>query len=108
MFLGDGITMTTLRFGKYKGYDLSEVPDDYLRWLISTQEKRLDEYRHELDRRNAMRDAKLSWAERIVQAGYRSLAMQYHPDRGGSNELMREVISAHETLKTMLNGSGLK
>jgi hypothetical protein len=97
-----------LRFGKYKGYDLMATPDDYLDWLIAVQEKTLAEYRCELERRRALQDAKLSWVDRIVQTGFRNLAMQYHPDRGGDDESMRQVVAAHERLKVLVKGSGLK
>lgn len=97
-----------LKFGKYRGYDLTETPDDYLEWLVATQEKTLAEYREELERRRALQDARLSWAERIVQAGFRALAMEYHPDRGGNNEDMRQVVAANEKLKMLLKEAGLK
>jgi len=96
-----------LQFGKYKGYDLRQVPEDYLQWIIQQQQKTLDEYRAELTRRQAIRDARLSWAERLVLAGFRSLVSQYHPDHGGDNDSMRQVLVAHERLKDLLKGSGM-
>lgn len=42
-----------------------------------------------------------------LKAQYRRLAMQYHPDRGGSTEIMQQINSEyerlHETLKTQHN-----
>jgi len=96
-----------LQFGKHKGRDIRDVPEDYLRWIIQQQEKTLAEYHDELARRNALQDARLSWAERLVQAGFRALASQHHPDHGGDNESMRQVMAAHEKLKEMLKRSGL-
>lgn len=96
-----------LQFGKYKGYDLQQVPLDYLQWLIAQQQKTVEEYQSEIIRRQSLQDAKLSMAERIVQAGFRTLASQYHPDHGGSNDAMRQVIAANEKLKEMLKRSGM-
>ena len=97
-----------LQFGKYKGYDLQAIPDDYLEWLISTQEKTLTSYQEERKRRQDLQEAQLSYAERIVQVGFRTLAMQCHPDHGGNNESMRQVIAAHERLKELLRNSGMR
>jgi hypothetical protein len=102
-----GGALMILQFGKFKGYDLQEVPNDYLSWIIETQKKTLSEYEAEQTRRQSLQEARLSWAERIVQAGYRTLAMQCHPDHGGSNESMRQVIAAQERLKDLLKGSGM-
>jgi hypothetical protein len=96
-----------LQFGKHKGRDIRDVPADYLTWIIQQQQKTLEEYKQELTRREALSDAKLSWVERMVQAGYRSLATQYHPDHGGDNESMRQIIAANERLKDMLKKSGM-
>ena len=96
-----------LQFGKYKGYDLQQVPDDYLQWIAETQRKTLAEYEAEQTRRLNLQEARLSWAERMVQAGFRTLAMEHHPDRGGNNEAMRQVIAAQARLKEMLRESGM-
>jgi hypothetical protein len=96
-----------LKFGKYKGSDLRSVPDDYLTWIIEIQRNALDEYEAEQTRRQALLDARRSWAERLIQAGFRTLALQCHPDHGGSNESMRQVIAAQERLKDLLKMSGM-
>ena len=56
----------------------------------------------ELARRDQVEDGDLSWAERIVQAGFRTLAKQHHPDHGGSNEQMRELLGANAELQRVL------
>lgn len=96
-----------LQFGKYKGRDVRDVPEDYLRWIIDHQQKTLNDYQAEIIRRQSLLDARLSWAERLVQAGYRSLALKYHPDRGGDNESMQQVIAAQEKLKELIQRSNL-
>jgi len=96
-----------LQFGKYKGHDLQQVPDDYLMWLTETQKKTVAEYEAELTRRQNLQEARLGWAERLVQAGFRTLAQQCHPDHGGSNESIRQVIAAQARLKELLKQSGM-
>ena len=41
--------------------------------------------------------------ERIIQAGYRQLAVQNHPDKGGNTTTMQEINAAHEKLKSMVS-----
>jgi hypothetical protein len=100
----EALTMI-LQFGKYRGRDIRDVPEDYLHWIIQQQQKTLEEYRAELARRQAIQDASLSWAERMIQAGFRTLASQYHPDHGGDNDSMRQVNAAHEGLRELLKRS---
>jgi hypothetical protein len=96
-----------LQFGKYRGHDIQDIPEDYLKWIIQQQQQTLDEYRAELARRQVAQDARRPWAERMVQAGFRSLASQYHPDHGGDNDSMRQVIAAQAQLKELLRRSGM-
>lgn len=96
-----------LQFGKYKGRDLQQVPDDYLSWITEAQKKTLAEYEAEQTRRQNLQEARLSWAERMVQVGFRTLAQQCHPDHGGDNESMRQVIAAQARLTDLLKQSGM-
>jgi hypothetical protein len=96
-----------LKFGKYKDQDIKTVPDDYLAWLIETQKKTLSEYQEEQERRAALQDARRSWAERLIQAGYRALANKHHPDHGGNDNDMLQVTAAKEKLKTLVEESGM-
>ena len=102
-----GGELMILQFGKYKGYDLQQVPDDYLHWIIETQKKTVAEYEAEQTRRQNLQEARLSWAERMVQVGFRTLAQQCHPDHGGNNESMRQVIAAQACLSELLKTSGM-
>lgn len=97
-----------LKFGKYKGHDISTIDDEYLEWLITNNKKTLDECQAELTRRQSVREASLSWAERIIRAGYRSLSSQFHPDHGGNTEAMQEINATRERLEDMLKRSNLR
>lgn len=91
-----------LGFGKYAGLDLTEIPQDYLDWLIDSRRKDLAEYEAESQRRETLAQAKLSLADQIVQAGYRELAKRFHPDAGGSAQEFTQLKGAHEQLKVVL------
>jgi len=115
-------------FGKHNGQQVSEVPTQYLRWCVRTltdiEPRLLESIREELTRRrhqdgqqahdeNARREREaransarqysppVQWAG-IVREGYRGLALDFHPDRGGSNEAMRVINEAHDRLRQLV------
>ena len=90
-----------LKFGKYKGYNLSEVPQDYLFWLHDSTKQNIQAIEAELAYRSSSEDARMSWAERVISAGYRQLAIKHHPDAGGDSETMKEINLAVEKLRRM-------
>jgi len=98
-----------LSFGKFKGFDISELPDSYLLWLNFQSDflsdRFLSETTCEVERR---------WPDRIpvrylyirtpddhkaddrlpekVKAVYRRLSLEFHPDRtGGDVEKMKAL-----------------
>lgn len=89
-----------ISFGKYKGRDIRSVPDDYIDWMIKSSEQTLKDYRAEQSRREALQDAATTWDQKIIKEGFKSFAMKYHPDHGGSNETMKEINAAYERLKS--------
>jgi hypothetical protein len=88
-----------LTFGKHRGHDVRDVPREYLEWLLASAHQTVTEVEAELERRDLLEMADASWAEKIIRAGFRALAMQHHPDQGGSAEDMRELLAANEQLK---------
>jgi hypothetical protein len=92
----------TLDFGKYRGYSIRDVPREYLDWLLDSNRRTVREIEAELERRDRLDDAELSWAERLVQAGFRALAQQNHPDRGGNTRDMQAINAANEAMKELL------
>lgn len=90
-------------FGKYKGLPLSQLPDDYIEWLIREfrpKEPLMTKLKMELQWRAP---APASMLE-VVNAGYKTLAMKYHPDKGGTNEQMKSLNNSVECLRRMLKG----
>lgn len=100
--------MKTFTFGKYNGLQISDpaVETEYLLWLKERYKRDLVDIEGELDRRELASYGNLSWAEKILEAGFRSLALKHHPDHGGTNDDMREILGAKEQMANMLKSSG--
>ena len=98
-----------LNFGKYRGLRVSEVPLAYLAWLFETVNGRPDireavlvEIRRRVSVYEAVYelDTKPLSMERVKRV-YRTLAMEYHPDRnGGNGEAMKGINAFYEAIKT--------
>lgn len=101
-------------FGKFRGWTLDQIPDEYLGWVVANidlREPLRSSVLKELHRREP--PAELSrrpcpdpqLAEELIGAGRRVLAKQTHPDAGGTHEAFLRL----ETVKTWLQhviGSG--
>jgi hypothetical protein len=105
----------TLRFGKYSGERLEDVPLSYLAWLF--EEGRIDAALRRAIRAeiaNRIGTTLDSWPQSrrplppspeiaetvndLIVAGYRQLALRRHPDRGGDHQLMIAATSARDWL----------
>jgi len=93
-------------FGKFKGYDLADLPDNYLDWLwfeIELREPLKSAiHREYLTRENGFSVTKTSGtldADKVKKI-YRSLARQYHPDIiGGTGDIMKGINLFYEEIK---------
>ena len=100
-----GVLALILNFGKYKGWHVSEVPLAYLAWLFESLTGRPDiraavliEIRHRLSAYEL--DAEPLSMERVKRV-YRTLALEFHPDRnGGNGEVMKGINAFYEAIKT--------
>jgi hypothetical protein len=116
--------MPAMPFGKFRGRDLRDVPDSYLEWLIDNlnldgwlltavrrelQSRDDDEpsrgYRHQETRHPPPPDP--ADLRAVVGRWHRQLSMAYHPDRGGSNEMMRVVNAGKDLILELLAEEGL-
>ena len=79
------------------------MPQEYLEWYLRENDLLMKQCREELERRNALEEATQSMAERIIQAGYRALAKQMHPDLGGDPAQFRELQGTVEELRSTLH-----
>jgi hypothetical protein len=102
-------------FGRFRGVELADVPDDYLRWLHGLDDLReplrtavAEEYAFRFESEAAVpplpADVK-PMAEELVSAGYRALARLHHPDQGGQTKTMQTVNHAVEWLRSVLRST---
>jgi len=96
-------------FGKYKNWDLSELPDNYLEWLrfeIDLREPLLSAVRREmLERDGCTSDCRDHTPSNLdagqIQRIYRNMAFKWHPDRGGTTSAMQAINEFYDELKQL-------
>lgn len=95
--------MTTMPFGQHKGTHLSSLPDDYVHWLLTIDLREplrthiQDEYRARSSRRTTdapPQSGVRAMAIKIIDSGYRKLALEHHPDAEGSTHTMQVLNEA--------------
>ena len=99
-------------FGKFQGYPLEDLPDDYFEWLQTIELRnplRSAVCAEAIRRANAeSRDFSgapgVAVVDEIVSAGFKTLAKKYHPDVGGTHERMIEIIHAVDWIKSQPRG----
>lgn len=87
-------------FGKWQGYDLAQIPTGYLTWLSSNTDlygALKNAVQAELDRREG-KEAQAEGAVDALKNVYRSLAMKWHPDKGGNHQAMQAINEFYEKL----------
>jgi len=89
-------------FGKHKGSYMGDVPAEYIEWLIKEKQAELDMFRAELDRRARLQEDQMPMIEKLVSAGYKSLAQRFHPDKGGATADFQALQAAYEQLRAAL------
>lgn len=92
-------------FGRHKGVLVGELPDEYLDWLHARELREplraavLQEWRWRFaDDAPAPPDTR-RMADQIIMVGYRSLALEHHPDRGGATQAMQAINAAAAWLR---------
>lgn len=109
-------------FGKYRGLPLSEVPPDYLAWLYwssdidgalrwEVEEALLAHFPARPTYSEAQRMADFARLKAVdetrrqvgeaLKSAYRDLSKKYHPDRGGSNQVMAGINALYERLEKL-------
>lgn len=114
-------------FGKHRGWEIDELPDAYLRWLYSKaditspelEDAIGDEYWKRFGQPNEeeeepeprevvvqvivhvlpLTDRQRDVASKLIDAGYRQLAMKNHPDAGGDTRAMVAINEVVEILR---------
>jgi hypothetical protein len=100
--------MTRMPFGKHRGMLIEDLPLEYLEWLVDqdfVREPLNSKLRAEYERRAYSQEnhrgacINPSIVDELVAAGLRSLALKYHPDRGGDHNQMVAVNQAADWLR---------
>jgi hypothetical protein len=99
-----------MHFGKYKGYPFTEIPEDYLRWVLRTccedrprLRKQIEEFLGTEESTPSEQATAISDLGSRVSQWYREMNMKFHPDRFGSHEAMTAINTAYLRLKELLN-----
>lgn len=105
-----------LQFGKFKGSHVSIVPSDYLEFIERKKAEELEELWGHMEKRaipthrpkppQSVRLTLPDWLNSpvfhaMVQAGYRKLALENHPDKGGDIKKMQTLNAANDLFKKM-------
>lgn len=77
-------------FGKYRGFQVDDLPEDYLQWLIDNVDLREPLRSAVYETVGLEMSASLPAGNEIKQI-YRRLARKWHPDHGGSTEAMQAI-----------------
>lgn len=105
-------------FGKYKGWRLQSIPEDYLQWLLDNVElfgtlenAVIQELRARAGHGKSTgydqatskpKTPAKAMTRQDVDSWYRALAKKWHPDRGGSKESMQAIQDAMESLLKLI------
>jgi hypothetical protein len=109
------VVMDRMPFGRHQGLPLAELPDAYLHWLTTIRLRSPLQEAVEAERRRrqgAASDAAPAAspippprAVDLVELGWRAAAKQHHPDVGGTNEAMREILAARDWLREVVGAA---
>jgi hypothetical protein len=103
-------------FGLYRGHWLSELPDQYISWLVGEDWLReplkgaLEREYLKRQRRAAEEPRQLrlfsgemrDMAAQVIDVGYRHLAKTFHPDSGGEHDLMVRLNEVRDVLRKVI------
>src|SRR4051812_41299078 len=91
-------------WGKYKGCDLYDVPEEYLVWVLDHCDRLEPTMRWAIGERLGLYKVGASpnvWA-RTLSEWYWRLIQKHNPHNGGSPEAMKAVVDAYESLRELL------
>ena len=107
-------------FGKHRGQALSDLPDEYLEWLLGIELRNpvFEAVGAEFSRRAggrrpassgqaptlsiAIKTWEVPQMRDLVERGYHSLAKSHHPDAGGATDTMQQINCLADSLKSQL------
>jgi Putative quorum-sensing-regulated virulence factor len=111
-------------FGRYKGSDLSELANSYILWLLTIDLREplrgavaeeadyrgldIDEpeqYRQPTSLMIQVDQQDVAIFRRIVDSGFRAMALQTHPDRGGETTAMARLNAVAASVRAQLEAA---
>ncbi len=110
-----------MTFGKYKGWEITDLPESYAIWLLNnvdldpTLQRALEAHLgiQILERRlRRLQEEYKQWRERgsigtdLIASWQRKMAQRFHPDVGGSHEAMKAVNAGYELLLDLVQSHG--
>jgi hypothetical protein len=92
--------MMRMPFGKYRGYEVEEIPINYLEWLWENVEL-YGQLENEVgDIVEGVPPFLVPGAsENHIKNVYRRMARKWHPDHGGNKEAMQAINEFYEELQ---------
>jgi len=99
-------------WGKHKGQELRDIPQDYLLWVLRKADKCDPYLKRAIEQRLGFVDPPPPppptqtttngvTVEQIIRAWHRAMTKKYHPDRGGTHEQMLVVNEGAELLRKL-------
>lgn len=85
-------------FGKFKGHEVGEIPEDYLLWLtehVDLREPLLSYVKIALD----VQDRAIMLSDNRIRQAYRKAVKEFHPDAGGNDMAMAAINRFYELLR---------
>lgn len=99
-------------FGKFKGVEVADLPDDYLDWLVSIdlRDPLLSAVEAERKLRSSPPAPSVApevhtAALEVISAGLRTLARAHHPDLGGETAVMQSINIAVGWLRQLVRSA---
>ena len=96
------------KFGKWNGHKMSdpEVPIEYLRWLRDTNVETAAALDAELARREQLETENLTWAHRIVRAGFATMSKEFRADRDALHEIKGALAALEDLVEQYFDQQG--
>lgn len=98
----------SMPFGKYKGKELGDIPVDYLEWVLANCNRISPRLKRAIQAAIAGESSTSPPAPALLpdltNRWYRTLALEFHPDRYGSHEGMKAINRARDLLLEMAGG----
>lgn len=95
-----------LRFGKYKGYRIEDLPTSYIVYALTEFDNLHVSVKSLLEVELIERIPTIKISAKNIKSTFKKMALKYHPDKGGSTAQMQAINDFYQTLCNLQsNGS---